>query len=125
MPKRTQWQKKRKNTNKNRGSNKNHSILNKLRKDGKTTDEFEVMLSNLSLEELIAAKLELATKPVENRLYGFNLWYVLKPVVDSAALIYSMTATRTKAEAMKFMGLDNKEDFIKLLKKYDIEDYFK
>tara|TARA_Y100000310_G_C20183310_1_gene579186 strand:- start:83 stop:460 length:378 start_codon:yes stop_codon:yes gene_type:complete len=125
MPKRIQWQKKRKNTNKNRGSNKNYSILNKLRKDSKISDEFEVMLNNLSLEEIIAVKLELATKPVENRLYGFNLWYVLKPVVDSAALIYSMAATRTKTEAMKFMGLDNKEDFKKLLKKYNIEDYFK
>ena len=125
MPKHTQWEKKRKNTNKSRGSNKNYSILNKLRKEGKTSDEFEVMLNNLSLEELIAAKLELATKPVQNRLYGFNLWYVLKPVVDSAALIYSMSATRTKTEAMKFMGMDNREDFKKLLKKYHIEEYFK
>tara|TARA_Y100000593_G_C4173622_1_gene268323 strand:+ start:162 stop:539 length:378 start_codon:yes stop_codon:yes gene_type:complete len=124
MPKRIQWEKKRKNTNKNRGANKNYSILNKLRKENKTSEEFEIMMNNLSLEELIAAKLELATKPLQGRLYGFNLWYVLKPVVDAAALIYSMSATRTKTEAMKFMGLDNKEDFKKLLKKYNIEDYF-
>ncbi len=124
MPKRLKWEKKRKNTRKDRGINRGYSILNKLRKEGKTTEEFEVMMNNLSLEELLAAKLELATKPMNHRLYGFNIWYVMKPVLDSALLIYAMSATRTKREAMKFLGFNNSEDFNKLLKKYKIKEVF-
>ena len=40
----------------------NHSLSRELRKNGKTTEEFEVMLNSLSLEEVIGLKLELATR---------------------------------------------------------------
>ena len=51
--------KRRKNYN---GKNKNYSIINKLRKDKKSNDEFEIMLNNLSLEEVVALKLELSSR---------------------------------------------------------------
>ena len=35
----------------------NYSISKKLKKERKSTEEFEVMLNNLSLEEIIALKL--------------------------------------------------------------------
>ena len=41
------------------GKNQYYSVVNKLKKEEKITEEFEVMLSSLSLEEVIAIKLEL------------------------------------------------------------------
>ena len=50
------------NKRKRYGIYKNYSLVNKLRKENKTTEEFEIMLNNLSLEEVIGLKLELASK---------------------------------------------------------------
>ena len=52
------WKRKR-NYN---GKNKNYSISKKLRKDRKSNEEFEIMLGSLTLEELIALKLELGNQ---------------------------------------------------------------
>ena len=54
------WNKKKKI----QGKNRYYSISNKLKKENKSHDEFEVMLNNLTLEEIIALKLELAAKSV-------------------------------------------------------------
>ena len=41
-----------------------------------------------------------------------------------AILKYSLSATRSKKEAARFLGI-NLENFKKLIKKYDTESYFK
>ena len=60
----------RKKKKKLQGKNKYYSISNKLRKENKCHDEFEVMLNNLTLEEIIGLKLELAAKSAGGFLYG-------------------------------------------------------
>ena len=95
------WKRKR-NYN---GKNKNYSISKKLRKDRKSNEEFEIMLGALTLEELIALKLELSTKSISNRMYGFPIWHSLHNIVQDAVFKYAYSATRTKAEAMRFLGL--------------------
>ena len=105
------------------GKNKNYSIINKLRKERKSSEDFEVMINNLSLEELIALKLELSTKTIANRLYGIPIWHSLTNVVQEAVFKYALSATRTQMEAMRFLGL--KEDsFHSLRKRYGIKDFF-
>jgi len=113
------WKRKR-NYN---GKNKNYSISKKLRKDRKSNEEFEIMLASLTLEEVIALKLELATKSISNRMYGFPIWHSLHNIVQDAVFKYAYSATRTKAEAMRFLGLQENW-FHKLQKKYGIDDYF-
>ena len=49
---------------------KSYSISKVLRKENKSDDKLEMMLSNLSLEEIIALKLEISSRSVGNRLYG-------------------------------------------------------
>lgn len=112
--------KRKKNYN---GKNKNYSISNKLKKDRRSNDEFEIMLSNLTLEEVIALKLELSTKPVSGRLYGVPIWNSLQTIVQDAAFKYAFSATRTQAEAMRFLGL-KEQSFHVLRKKFGIDDYF-
>jgi len=112
--------KRKKNYN---GKNKNYSMSNKLKKERRSNDEFEIMLSSLSLEEVIALKLELSTKPVSNRLYGIPLWSSLQNIVQDAVFKYAFSATRTQAEAMRFLGL-KEQSFHILRKKFGIDDYF-
>jgi hypothetical protein len=112
--------KRKKNYN---GKNKNYSISNKLKKEKRSNDEFEIMLSSLTLEEVIGLKLELSTKPVSNRLYGIPIWSSLQNIVQDAVFKYAFSATRTQAEAMRFLGL-KEQSFHILRKKFGIDDYF-
>lgn len=113
------WKRKR-NYN---GKNKDYSISKKLREARKSNEEFEIMLGALTLEDIIALKLELATKSISNRMYGFPIWHSLHNIVQDAVFKYAYSATRTKAEAMRFLGLQENW-FHKLQKKYGIDDYF-
>jgi hypothetical protein len=44
------------------GTNSNFNISRRLKSEGRISEEFEVMLNNLSLEEMISLKLELASR---------------------------------------------------------------
>ena len=106
-----------------KGRNTYYSLSKKLRQEKKSNDEFEVMMGNLTLEELIGLKLELSTKPVSNRLYGFPLWFNLTDIVRDAIFKYAYSATRTQMEAMRLLGL-TANHFHKLKKRYDPISYF-
>jgi len=105
------------------GKNQYYSIARKLRKEHKSSDEFEIMLNTLSLEEVIALKLELASKVAGNRLYGIPLWESLPLIIKDAVLKYGVSATRTQTEAARFLGI-NKDRLLKLAKKFDVHNYF-
>jgi uncharacterized membrane-anchored protein len=106
------------------GRNRDYSISNKLRKDGKSSEEFEMIFNNLSLEEVIGLKLELASKSAfKGKLYGLPLWYSVPNIVKDAILKYAVSATRSKREAARFLGLN--EIILKnLIKKHKIDNYF-
>ena len=106
-----------------KGRNTYYSLSKKLRQEKKSNDEFEIMLANLSLEEVIGLKLEISTKPVNNRLYGFPIWNSLTNLVKDAIFKYAYSATRTQAEAMRFLGL-RPDKFQKLKNKYNPVSYF-
>ena len=72
------WKSKRKHY----GKNANYSIAKKLRKQNKTTIEFEIMFNNLSLEEVIGLKLELASNIAGSKLYGFKIWKSLPEIIQ-------------------------------------------
>ena len=88
-----------------KGALTNYSLLNKLRKENKTTNEFEIMLSNLSLEELIGMKLELASNSAGGYLYGLPLWKSIPEITREACFNYAISACRTKKEAARLLGI--------------------
>jgi len=100
-----------------------YSIANKLKSENKINERFEVMLSSLTMEEIIGLRLELAARTVNHKLYGMNLWHSVQDIVRDAVLKYAHSASRTKGEAAAFLGVD-KSLFKKLLKKYNITNYF-
>ena len=106
-----------------RGRNIYYSLSKKLRQEKKINNDFETMLAGLTLEEVIGLKMELANKPVNNRLYGLPLWNNLTNLVKDAMFKYAYSATRTQVEAMRFLGL-RPDYFHKLKKRYDPISYF-
>ena len=97
----------------------NKSIITKLRDQNKLNDSLLVLVSNLTLEDLIAIKLELSCDLINNRLYGFDIWRN-----QEAILKFAISTTKSKKDAARFLDLTYVE-FKKLLRKYEVEDYFK
>ena len=113
----------RKLTSRRKKSTKNHSISNVLRKQNKSNDKFEVMLNSLSLEEIIGLKLELANRTAGGYLYGLPIWHAIPDIVRDAVLKFASTATKTKGEAARYLGL-NIQQFNQANKRYKIRHYF-
>ena len=102
---------------------KSYSIIRKLRKEGKLPEEMEIFISNLSLEDLIALKLEISSRPVSGKLFGILIWKSIPFIVRDAVLKTAISVCRTKVDAANFIGMDvDKMD--NLLKKYNTIDFF-
>jgi hypothetical protein len=61
-----------------------HSLSKKLKEEGKSSDEFEFYIGRLSLEELIALKLEVSARMLGGKLYGFNIWSAMPKIAKDA-----------------------------------------
>ena len=102
---------------------KSYSIIRKLRKEGKLPEEMEIFVSNLSLEDLIALKLEISSRPVSGKLFGIPIWKSIPFIVRDAILKTAISVCRTKVDAANLIGMDvDKMD--NLLKKYNTIDFF-
>ena len=99
------------------------SLLKHLRECGKITPEFEVMLSGLTLEELIALKLETASKLVKGKLYGIPIWKSIDVIIKDAILKFAISVCHSKVDASRFLGI-SKVDFEKTYKRYNLNSYF-
>lgn len=102
---------------------KNFSVVNKLLAEEKVNEKFLATLLLLSLEDLIALKLEISAKSAGGSIYGMPLWYSLRDITRDALLKFAISATRTKAEAASFLGISiiTLNDY---LKKYEVKQYF-
>lgn len=113
------WKKKKRK----HGKNRYYSVANKLRREKKTSPQFEVMLNGLSLEEVIALKLELAAKASGSPLYGIPIWKNLITITRDAVIKFALSATRTKKEAARFLGMAE-ESFWRKQNYYQTESFF-
>ncbi len=106
------------------GKNSAYSLSKKLKSEGKSTEELEVFLSQLSLEEVIALKLELTTRDLmKGKFYGFPIWSSLKYIISDSVLKFALSATKSKREAARFLGIQERT-LISLVKKYNTEQYY-
>ena len=108
---------------KNLQSYKNFNISEKLRAENKSNDFFEIMVSNLTIEELLALKFELAFKSLGFMLKGFPLVRATKEIVLDALLRVAVSANYSKNDAIAFLGL-NRKQFYELIKKHNLEGYY-
>ena len=103
-----------------KGRNNEYSLRKKLKKEKKITDDFEIMLSTLTLEEIIALRLELAALYINNKLYNFPIYKSIKYITKEACLKFALSATRTYGDAASFLGM-NESDLRKEIKKFKID----
>tara|TARA_R110000824_G_scaffold127190_1_gene287198 strand:+ start:840 stop:1088 length:249 start_codon:yes stop_codon:yes gene_type:complete len=59
----------------------------------------------LSLEEIVALKVELAAKACGGKFYGNYLLKATKYIADEAVLKYALAACQTRASAARFLGV--------------------
>tara|TARA_R110002020_G_scaffold100489_1_gene237503 strand:+ start:50 stop:391 length:342 start_codon:yes stop_codon:yes gene_type:complete len=108
-----------KKTSKKNLTTENKSIILKLC----LQDDLLININKLSLEDLIAVKLELSANNINNRLYGFDLWKQTNNIVKEALLKFAVSTTNSKKDAARFLGLTYME-FKRALKKYEVKNYF-
>ncbi len=99
------------------------SFSNKLRNQGKSNEAFEVMLSALTLEEIIGLKLECSSRLTGGKMYGFNLWSKIIDIVKEALYNAVISVAKTNREATRILGI-NEQTFKTLKKKYKIREEY-
>ena len=100
-----------------------YSISNKLKSEGKTNEAFEVMLSALTLEEIIGLKLECASRLSNGKLYGFHLWSNVVDISKEALYNAVISIAATNKEASRILGI-SEQQFKTLKKKYRIREEY-
>ena len=113
---------KRKKSN-NMGFCNDLSFSKKLREDGRSNEAFEVMLSALTLEEVLGLKLECASRLTGGKLYGFNLWSNIVDITKEALYNAVISITSTNKEATRVLGI-NEQTFKSLKRKYNIREEY-
>tara|TARA_B100000287_G_C20162313_1_gene594685 strand:- start:174 stop:515 length:342 start_codon:yes stop_codon:yes gene_type:complete len=108
-----------KKTSKKNLTTENKSIILKLC----LQDDLLININKLSLEDLIAIKLELSANNINNRLYGFDLWKQTNNIVKEALLKFAVSTTNSKKDAARFLGLTYVE-FRRALERYEVRNYF-
>ncbi len=97
-----------------------YSIINKLKDQNKINDQLLTCINNLTLEDIIAIKLELSTNLLNNRLYGLDIWNRMSVITKEAVLKFSLSVTKNKTDAARFLGI-TQQNFRRALKNYNIE----
>ena len=101
-----------------------YSIAKLLRLQKKSNEEFEAMVSNISLEDLIALKLEMTVKQANGHFFGFPLLSALPTIVKEGVIKYVYAASPTHASAAAFLGIDL-TTYSSLVKSFKIKEQLK
>jgi hypothetical protein len=107
----------------NKGFCEDLSLSHKLRREGKSSEQFEIMLSSLTLEELIGLKIECASRLSSGKLYGFNLWSNIVDIIKEALYNAVISVAKTNKEATKILGISD-DTFKTLKRKYKIREEY-
>jgi hypothetical protein len=108
---------------KEQGFSRNLSISKTLRREGKSSEAFEIMLSALTLEEILALKFECAARLTRGKVYGLNLWGAMVEITKEALYNAALSVTKTNKDASRLLGINNRT-FSFLKKKYNIKEKY-
>jgi len=98
-----------------------YSIEKELREKDRINDEFLLMLHTLTLEEIIALKLESVMKTYRTSLPGLPLFANMRYVIQAAVVRASFALTTSLREAGFFLGKTKSE--MGVLKRFYYRDY--
>lgn len=97
-----------------------YSIITKLKDQNKINDQLLTCINNLTLEDVIAVKLELSTNLLNHRLYGLDIWNNMTAITKEAVLKFSLSVCKNKTDAARFLGI-TQQNFRRALKNYNVE----
>lgn len=106
--------------NTNKSTSINTSIITKLKDQNLINDHVLVGIASISLEDLIAVKLELACNNINNRFFGFDIWRNMSYITKEALLKFAVSTTNSRKGAARFLGLTY-DEFKKSCTKYNID----
>jgi hypothetical protein len=112
-----QWHRKQ-IVQKNKGVSFRYSLVNSLRAENKSNPEFEFMVNNLTLEELIGLKLELSSKMLNGKLAGMKLWKSIPMITRQAMVTFAESCTKTRYDAATLLGVSIDFYLNSIIKKY-------
>ena len=110
-------------TSKTKSTTLNKSVINILKDQNLINDSILVCLNNLTLEDIIAIKLELSANYLNNRPFWFDMWRKSGYIIKEAFLKFALSTTNSKKDAARFLGLTY-SDFKKAVKKYKVTNFF-
>ena len=108
---------------KRRSKYKHKSIINNLLNNNIINESNLTFIDSMSLEDLIAVKLELSARHINNKLYAFNLLSNTNKLVKEAIIKFAISATDSKMDAARFLGIDY-EGLHRLVREYNLQEYF-
>ena len=109
---------------KKRRSKYNHkSVINKLLYNNIINESTLTFIDSMTLEDLIAVKLELSARYINNKLYAFNLLSNTNRLVKEAIIKFAISSTQSKTDAARFLGIDY-ETLSVLIREYKLKDYY-
>jgi hypothetical protein len=82
-------------------TNNIHSLTQK----GILSNELLVLISSLTLEDLIAIKIELSSLHLKNRLFGLDIWKKIDYITKEALMRVAISCTKSNSEAARFLGI--------------------
>ena len=98
--------------------NKYHSVLKDIDKKFENKN-FHHILSNLTLEEIITAKLELSANGLNGKLYGYPIYKNIQHIVRESLVRFSLRFCNSQERAANLLGL-NVRQFKSYIKKHNL-----
>ena len=90
------------------------SINNKF-----TNKNFEFILSNLTLEDLITAKLEMSAKSLNGKLFGYPIYKNVQHITRESLVKFALRFCNSQEKAANLLGL-NVRELKSYIKKHEI-----
>ena len=84
------------------------------------SNSIESILNSLTLEQIIALKLELSSRIVKGKLFGFPIFKTIDYIIKDSLVKFSLSATKSQKEAAAMLGITVK-DLRLFCKKYNSE----
>jgi phosphoribosylaminoimidazole carboxylase (NCAIR synthetase) len=114
--------KKKETLKRHRGKNYYTSLSKTLKKHGKIDSEFEWRLSQITIEDLIALKLELSARSFGGKLYGYPLMKNVGNIVRESIIKFALSVTPSKSEASDLLGCAP-DELNMYIKKYHLKEF--
>jgi DNA-binding protein Fis len=89
-------------------NSKYNSILKEIDKRF-TNKDFKFILSNLTLEEIITAKLELSARSLNGKLFGYPIYKNVQHITKESLVRFALRFCNSQEKAANMLGLSVQE----------------